>query len=162
MQSSVEETVRRVLSDRRKRPTPLMSRYSFLSGRRKTIRRERDKEKHIFVDLYYSNRLLITILVFLTLNLIDSYFTLTLIEENIAAEINPIMNFFLGYGITPFIVAKFFITSVPLIILCLCKNCSLTKILLVFALLFYLLIIFHELNLMYQFLPVFEKSHYVF
>ncbi len=161
MPSSGEETIRRIVPDRRKRPTPFISKYTFTGGQRKTIRREEDKKKYFFVDLY-STRLLITLLVLLSLNISDSYFTLTLIEENIAAEINPIMAFFLGYGNTPFILAKFLITSVPLIILCLCKNSPVTRVLIVSVILFYFLIIAYELNLMYQFSPPLNRLNYVF
>jgi hypothetical protein len=72
------------------------------------------------------------------------------------------MAFFLGYGNTPFILAKFLITSVPLIILCLCKNSPVTRVLIIFVILFYSLIIIYELNLMYQFFPSLDKLHYVF
>lgn len=161
MPSLGEETAIRTVPDRRKQPTPFISKYTFTRGQRKTLRREEDKKNYFFVDLY-STRLLITLLALLSLNLSDSYFTLTLIEENIATEINPIMAFFLGYGNTPFILAKFLITSIPLIILCLCKNSPVTKVLIVSVIVFYFLIIVYELNLMYQFFPPLDKLHYVF
>lgn len=161
MPSLGKETARRTVTDRRKQPTPFISKYTFTGGQRKTIRREKDKKNYFFVDLY-STRLLITLLILLSLNISDSYFTLTLIEKNIAAEINPVMAFFLGYGHTPFSLAKFLITYVPLIILCLCKNSPVARVLIVFVILFYFLIIVYELNLMYQFSPLFNKLHYVF
>ena len=57
---------KRSFTDRRKRPTPFVSRYTFWGGRRKLIRREEDKRKHNFVDLY-SPSLLIILLVVLIL-----------------------------------------------------------------------------------------------
>jgi hypothetical protein len=161
MPSLGEETAIRTVSDRRKRPTPFISRYSFTGGQRKIIRRGEDKKKYIFVDLY-STRLFATLLFLLILNVSDSYFTLALVRENIAVEINPLMAFFLGYGSTPFISAKFLIPAVPVFILCICKNRPMTKILLPLAIFFYLLIILYELNLMYQVLPPFDKLNYVF
>jgi hypothetical protein len=60
---------RRTISDRRKQPTPFVSRYTFVGGRRKTFRRKEDRKKHNYIDLY-SSSLLITILVFLVLILL--------------------------------------------------------------------------------------------
>ena len=57
---------KRSITDRRKRPTPSLSRYTFFGGRRKIIRRQENKRKHNFVDLY-SPSLLITLLVVLIL-----------------------------------------------------------------------------------------------
>ena len=38
--------------DRRVKPTPFLSRFTLTGGRRKTVRRQHDRRKHIFVDLY--------------------------------------------------------------------------------------------------------------
>jgi len=160
MYISGEETARRIVPDRRKRPTPFINRYSFIGGQRKTVRRKEDNNKYVFVDLY-STRLFITLLILSTLSLSDSYFTLTLIKEDIAVEINPVMSFFLRYGNTPFIFSKFLITSIPLFILCICKNCSITRVLVISTVICYLLIILYELNLMYQIFP-FLKLNVVF
>lgn len=154
MQSSGEEIERRLLPDRRKSPTPFISRYTFIDGRRRTIKRDSDRKKHNFVDVY-SPHLLLMLLLLLALNVSDSYLTLTLITENIAAEVNPIMSFYLELGSISFFTAKFFIAIVPIFTFCICKNFSLSKASLVFAIIIYLSIITYELDLIFKFLPPF-------
>ncbi len=161
MQTSTGETTRRSTPDRRKSPTFFISRYSFIGGRRKTIRREEDKKKYVFVDLY-STRLFIVLLMLSALSIVDSYFTLALIQGNLAVEINPVMAFFLDYGDTPFVLSKFLLTTIPLFVLCICKNRPITRVLVVFTVVCYLFIIMHELNLMYHIFPFPQKMSYVF
>jgi len=161
MENSAGKTENRIISDRRKRPTPFISRYSFHGGRRKIIRRKEDKKRYVFVDLY-STRLLIILLVLSALSIIDTYFTLSLIRVNLAAEINPIMSFFLGYGSTPFILSKFLFTTIPLFVLCICKNRPITRVLVVLTVCLYLVVIMHELNIMYHFFPLPQKVSYLF
>lgn len=161
MLNSAGKTTRRKIPDRRKSTTPFISRYSFLGGHRKIVRRDEDKKKYAFVDLY-SPRLFIILLVLSALSIVDSYFTLSLIKENLAAEINPIMAFFLERGSTPFVLSKYLITTIPLFILCICKNRPTTRVLVVFTVFIYLFIIMHELNLMYHVFPLSQKVSYVF
>ena len=161
MQNATGETGNRIIPDRRKRPTPFISRYSFIGGRRKTIRREEDKKKHVFVDLY-STRLFIIVIILSALSIIDSYFTLSLIKGNLAVEINPIMAFFLDQGSTPFVLTKYLFTTIPLFILCICKNRPATRVLVVLTVCLYLFVIMHELNLMYNIFSVPQKVSFVF
>lgn len=132
--------------DRRKGPTPIISRYTFYGGRRKSVRREVEKKTFIYVDLY-STRLLIAVMSLLLLSCLDAYLTLELIGRGHVVEANPIMAFFLDYGPTPFTVVKFVITAVCLIILCLFKNVRVTRICLPFAIKMYLLVIAYEFYL---------------
>ena len=154
IQSSVEDIEKRFLTDRRKSPSPFISRYTFIGGQRRTIRRVSDRKKHNFVDVYSSHLLLMLLLLFV-LNISDSFLTLVLIKENIAAEVNPIMSFYLELGNIPFLTAKFFLTIVPLFTFCICKNFSLSKALLASAIIIYLSIITYELNLVFKFLQPF-------
>jgi hypothetical protein len=154
MQSAGEEIERRFLPDRRKSPSPFISRYAFIGGQRMTIRRVSDRKKHNFVDIY-SPYLLLMLLLLFALNIIDSYLTLTLISGNIATEINPIMSFYLGLGNKSFITAKLFITIIPLFTFCICKNFSLSKASLVSATIIYLTLIAYEMILVSKFLQPF-------
>jgi hypothetical protein len=154
MQKILEESERRHLSDRRKSPTPFISRYTFIGGRRKTIRRCSDRKKYIFVDIY-SPQLLLMLLLLLILNISDCYLTLILITENVAVEVNPIMSFYLKLGNISFLSAKLFFTIVPLFTFCICKNFSITKASLITAIIIYLSLIMYELNLIFKFLPPF-------
>ncbi len=140
---SGEESNKRSVTDRRKCPTPIISRYTFSGGQRKIIRREADKSEHIYVDLY-STRLLIAIMSLLLLSCLDAYLTLELIRKGSAVEVNPVMAYFLAYGTLPFTVTKFIITASSLIIMILFKNVKITRLCLPCAIKIYILIVIYE------------------
>ncbi|RJO59870.1 hypothetical protein C4544_07595 [candidate division WS5 bacterium] len=142
---SVENNSRLHL-DRRKCPTPIISRYTFYGGRRRKARREEERKTFIYVDLY-STRLLVAVMFLLLLSCLDAYLTLELIGRGHVVEANPVMAFFLEYGPTPFTVVKFVITASCLTILCLFKNVKVTRICLPFAIKMYLLVIAYEFYL---------------
>jgi hypothetical protein len=133
-------------SDRRKTPTPIISRHSLYGGQRKIIRRDYEKGKHLFVDLY-STRLFIAVLALLLLSCFDAYMTLTLIQKGSVYEANPFMAYFLDYGIFHFTAAKLIITIASICILCLFKNVRLTRIGLPVAINIYILIVAYEFYL---------------
>ncbi len=136
----------RIISDRRRCPTPVFSRHTIWGGKRKTIRRETEKERHLFVDLY-STRLLIAVLSLLCLSCLDAFMTLSLIETGKAVEANPFMAFFLDYGIMPFTVGKFIITASALTVLVLFKNVRITRYVLPLAINIYIVIVIYEIYL---------------
>jgi hypothetical protein len=107
---------RRILRDRRKQPTPALSRFS-LRGRRMTFRREGDKKRGGYVDRYSSGLLFLLILV-VGLNILDVLFTM-MILDNGGCEINPVVRSAIQVYGDGFWVWKFSIVSVPLILLCL-------------------------------------------
>jgi len=129
--------------DRRKRPTPIISKFTVSGGRRKLVRRDYDKKTHLFVDLY-STRLFIAVLGLLLLSGFDAYMTLTLIYQGSVYEANPLMAYFLNYGIFHFTIAKLVITIASICVLCLFKNVRLTRIGLPVALKIYVLIVAYE------------------
>lgn len=134
--------------DRRSRPTPIISRYSFLGGRRKSVRRTGDRHGHVFVDIY-GHRLWIALLAVVTLSMVDGLLTLILLEDNIVKEANPIMAFFMGFGCGPFVVAKLLITAVPVLVFCICKNIPAVRVGLLSALALYVMVIAYELKIFY-------------
>ncbi len=136
----------RNLSDRRNCPTPVFSRYTVWGGKRQTIRRETEKKRHLFVDLY-STRLLIAVLALLCLSCLDAFMTLSLIETGNVIEANPFMAFFLDYGVIPFTVGKFIITASALTVLVLFKNVRITRYSLPVAISIYIAIIIYEIYL---------------
>lgn len=138
----------RVITDRRRFPTPIFSRYTVLGGRRKTVRRAADKKKHVFVDLY-STRLLVAVMSMLLLSCIDAGFTLSLIHKGKVVEANPFMAFLMNYGVLPFTIAKFTITASALVILCLFKNVNITRISLPIAVKVYIAIVAYEVYLFF-------------
>lgn len=111
---------RRTIVDRRERPTPPISRYTFWGGRRREARRPEDAEVHRFVDLY-DNRFLVPLITLLALSLTDALFTLYFIKHG-AREINPIMDYFLQMGGVTFYYVKFGATAAGITILCWLKN----------------------------------------
>jgi len=148
MNTQFKDNSSRELKDRRNRPTPLFSKYTFIGGQRKSVRRGEDKKRHLFVDLY-STRLLIAIIALLVLSCLDAYLTLVLIGKGKVIEANPVMAYFLDLGILPFTTIKFVITAFSLTILCLFKNVRATRISLPFALKIYLAIIAYEAYLIF-------------
>ena len=107
---------RRWVPDRRAKPTPLLSRYT-LWGRRATFRRREDREKGGYVDRYGPG-LFFLLLLIAGLNLLDSLFTMVILEFG-GREVNPIVRGAMeAYG-DRFWVWKFLIVSFNLILLCL-------------------------------------------
>jgi hypothetical protein len=136
----------RIEPDRRKCPTPIFSRFTIMGGKRKTIRRAKDKNKHLFVDLY-STRLMIAVLFLFCLSCLDAFLTLALINKGIVYEANPVMAYFLGYGVVPFTFTKFAITASAIAVLCLFKNVNLTRISVPLAIKLYVAVIIYEFYL---------------
>lgn len=106
--------------DRRAKPTPLFSIYTFKGGRRIHIRRKEDRNIHYYVDLYDFPSVLafISLIIF---SVADAFFTMELISKG-AKEINPIMEFCLRLGPIPFLLIKYFLTVTSLLTLLVHKN----------------------------------------
>jgi hypothetical protein len=148
----VEKTERRIVSDRRKQPARFISKYTFINGQRKAVRRKADKKKHIYVD-WYNPQLLIVLLFLLILSLLDAYFTLTLIKEHGIVEANPVMAFYLDFGNMVFIMEKLLFTAISIFIFCIYSNLSITKVLLTSFIVIYSAVVLYQLNIMYIFFP---------
>jgi hypothetical protein len=99
--------------------------YLLFNGRRERVRREEDRRKIFFFDRYDS-KLFAPIMAILLLSILDALLTLILIANG-SSELNPVMAYFLQHGLLAFIVAKYFLTSVGVVILLIFKNVSLTK-----------------------------------
>ncbi len=142
-----ESPYRRTLPDRRRQPTPILSRYT-IAGRRREVRREEDRRRHIYVD-QYSLRFFILLMAILLLGMADAFLTLHHVHVNNAEELNPIMNFFLGIGPKVFFNVKYVLTALCLIVLCLHKNLPIVKYLLGVVFLIYLVIVLNHLYLFF-------------
>ena len=112
----MEKFDKRVLQDRRKRPTPALRRFS-LWGQRMSFRSEEDKKRGGYVGRYSSGLLFLLILV-VGLNVLDVLFTM-MILDNGGWEINPVVRSVIEVYGDGFWAWKFAIVSVPLILLCL-------------------------------------------
>lgn len=105
--------------DRRSRPTPLFSRYTFF-GRRKTVRRLDDSCLHCYVDRYDLSSVLL-VLVSLILCVADAFMTMYLIDNG-ATELNPIMEKLLGHKPFLFLLVKYSLTALGMVWLLIHKN----------------------------------------
>jgi len=138
------EENRRTVKDRRQSPTRPFGRY-VLAGRRHSVRRSADRRTHLYVDRY-SHNLLLILLIIVLLSIFDAYFTIMHVERG-AREINPFMDFLIGYGDLYFFAVKYILTALGVFLLCLYKNLLLVRILIGFLILLYLTVFGHHILL---------------
>jgi hypothetical protein len=119
----LKESDRRILKDRREKPTPALSRFS-LRGRRRAFRRKEDQERGGYVDRYSSGLLFLLTLV-AGLNVLDALSTMMILDDG-GWEINPIVRSIIQLYGDGFWIWKFAIVSIPLILLCLHSKFRLT------------------------------------
>lgn len=100
--------------------------YLLFNGRRERSRRDEDRGKAFIFDRY-NQKLFLAITVILVLSILDAALTLVVIQRG-ATELNPVMAYFLEHGTPTFIVAKYVLTSIGVLILLIFKNVFLTKI----------------------------------
>ena len=143
---------KRTIGDRRKRPTPFLSRQTIFGGLRRTVRREGDRKKYIFVD-NYGLWLFITLLLLLILSVCDAYLTLILVKALNATETNPTMAFYLEHGSMIFFLVKFLFTSVGVFIFCVFNNFVVTRVSLAMAIIIYVGVVYYELSILNNFFP---------
>lgn len=106
-------------TDRRTRQFPKW-RYLLFSGRRAKARRKEDMNRTFYFDRYSSN-LFAAIVAILLLSVLDALLTLYLLDNG-SMELNPVMSFFIKYGPFVFMMAKYFLTCLGVIILLLFRN----------------------------------------
>lgn len=111
--------------DRRREPTPRISRFSFRGGRRQAARRA-SEGVNAFVDRYDLSIWGLLLWVAL-MNAADCFFTL-LHLQNGAVEVNPFAVWMLSTGRLGFVVLKSLLITLPLVVLCLHKNFPLARI----------------------------------
>lgn len=86
----------------------------FYYRRRRLVRRAEDRRRIVFLD-YYSGAILISAVVVLLLSLTDGFLTLFLLSHG-AVEMNPVMAYFLQFGAEAFLIAKYVLTAIPVLI----------------------------------------------
>ena len=99
--------------------------YFLFKGRREGVRRDEDYTRMFIFDRY-NPKLFAAIAAILMLSILDALFTVILIENG-SSELNPVMAYFLQHGLLSFIVAKYFLTSIGVVILLIFKNVFLTR-----------------------------------
>ena len=105
--------------DRRQRPTPMISRYTFFGGRRRAGRRKGERQD-IYVDVY-SPQLVALLLIFFALTVVDSVSTLVYLGKG-GRELNPIAQWMIDQGGTFFVVVKGVLSGLCLLFVMLHKN----------------------------------------
>jgi len=133
---------KRVLNDRRKKPTPALSWYTFF-GRRRGFRRKSDQLKGGYVDRY-SSKLFLFLVLILGLNILDVLFTVMIIDQ-IGWEFNPIVRSVMELHGDRFWIWKFAVVSFSLSLLCLHSKFRPVKQIIVGLSLIYLFIILYQL-----------------
>ena len=111
-----QEADKRIRNERRKQPTPALSRYTFL-GQRKRFRRKIEQQKGGYVDRY-SSRLFFFLVLIISLNILDAFLTMIIIELN-GVELNPVVLSVMHLYGDQFWIWKFAIVSFCSILLCL-------------------------------------------
>ena len=145
--------------DRRKKPTPPLSKHTFI-GRRKKNRRSEDIRKNYYVDRYGRRTLAFACLI-IALCITDTLVTLYLISHG-AEEINPFMAMALSYGTTVFLVVKYILNGLCVIVLSMHKNFYIfngrinIKFIAIMVIIAYLGLILYEISLLRT--VVFKKT----
>jgi hypothetical protein len=110
---------RRSGKDRRAAPTSPFTLKS-LFGARTSSRRKEDFTRYYFFDRY-SPFFVILLIVTLLLSLFDAFLTLRLMDGNFR-ELNPVMEYFINLGPSPFLLVKWLLTVFGLLTLLILKN----------------------------------------
>jgi len=126
----------------------MISRYTF-RGRRRVIRREEDKRRHIYVDRY-GWPMIFLLLFILLLGTADAFLTLYHVRVNDAKEMNPVMDFFLGKSPHVFFHVKFVLTALCLVVLCFHKNLPMVKYILTSVLILYMIIVINHVYMIFK------------
>lgn len=116
---------RRSGKDRRKRSFNFLIR-PFSPGRRRMLRRKTDRCRFFLFD-YYSPKLFYAIVLVLLLSVADALLTLVLISEG-AQEFNPVMAYFLTLGPNIFLLSKYLLTSVSVVIVVLLNHIAIRRV----------------------------------
>lgn len=145
---SVGETSdRRDDTDRRRQPTPVLSRY-WLRGRRRGARRD-GEGVNVYVDRYNAGEWAV-ILAILVLSVCDLFFTIVHLSAG-GEEANPVMRWALQWGNLGFGLIKLGTTVLALVILLLHARFRRVRALLTFALVLYSALLVYHLYLRYMF-----------
>lgn len=131
--------------DRRSQPTPFLSRYSFIGGRRKRGGRRPGEAKEVFVDSY-PLWTWIMLTAFLVLNLLDAHFTLIYLQRG-GEEANPVAVRLLDAGMGTFIGVKAVGVGIGALVFCILNHFRNGRIGVVLALSFYQLLLLYHMSL---------------
>lgn len=132
--------------DRRKKPTPFISRYTFVGKRRANTREE--EQVNYYVDRLGA-KVWGVVLVVVVLSVIDSIFTLYFLSKGYQ-EANPVMFKALVIGKPFFIVSKYILTILGIVIIGLHKNFIFVKSIMILIIAMYVVLNCHHLWLFFR------------
>ncbi len=141
-----EEKNKRSAVDRRKKPTPRWGWFTFF-GRRTSLRRKTDREKGGFVDRY-SYILLFLFVLILGLNILDSLFTMMIIDLG-GEEFNPLVRSFIELHGDMFWLWRFVIASIALVLLYLHRGFIMVRRMIIAIGLIYVVIVVYQVYLIF-------------
>ncbi len=135
----------RTIPDRRKKPTPILSRYT-LCGRRHSFRRMEDQQKGGYVDRY-GQMVFCCLLLIAGLNILDAFFTIIILESG-GTELNPLVQWAIdSFGHHAWSL-KFAIVSCSAILLCLHCHFRMGKVFIMFTAALFSGIVMYQLMLL--------------
>ena len=143
----MEGNDQRTAGDRRKLPTRALGRHTFL-GRRKSLRRKSDREKGGYVDRY-SSALLALLILIVGLNILDSLFTMAILDLK-GSEANPVVRSVIQLHGDGFWIWKFGLVSFCLVLLCLHSRFKHIKNVIIVLSSIYLAVVLYQLFLLIQ------------
>ena len=141
---------RRTIGDRRKQLTPSRSFYTFF-GRRRWLRRKSDQEKGGYLDRY-SPALFLLIVLILALNILDSLFTMMILDLG-GREFNPIVQSVMALHGDHFWIYKFLMASGSLVLLCLHRGFKFFRGIIIAISSIYLIIVLYQVFLITHLSP---------
>ena len=140
----MRESDKSVLKERRVRPTPLLSKFTF-GGRRRTFRRIVDQQRGGSVDRY-SPELFFFLILILGLNILDALFTQMILDFG-GWEVNPIVDAVISLFREKFWIWKFAVVSASLVVFCLHSKFRFVKEVILGTTLIYIGIVLYQLTL---------------
>jgi hypothetical protein len=135
----------RTFQERRKKPTPILSRYS-LSGRRCSFRRTEDQHRGGYVDCY-GQKLFCCLLLIAGLNILDAFFTIIILESG-GQEVNPLVRWAIdSFGNNAWSL-KFSVVSCGVILLCLHSKFRMAQVSIIVAAVLFSGVVMYQLLLL--------------
>jgi hypothetical protein len=141
----LEGADKRNFIDRRKEPTPALSRYTFL-GRRRSFRRKADRQIGGYVDCY-SSTLFLFLVSIIGLNVLDAFLTMLILEVG-GCEVNPFVRSVMDLYGEKFWVWKYALVSFSILLLCLHSKFKRVKAIIVGISYVYFIVVLYQVYLM--------------
>ena len=142
---------RRTTGERRRQPTPSWGFYTFF-GRRRWLRRKSDQEKGGYTDRY-SPFVFFLIISILALNILDSLFTMIILDLG-GRELNPVVKSVMALHGDHFWIYRFLMVSGSLVLLSLHRGARFFRGILIAISSIYLIIVLYQVFLINHLRPI--------